>query len=199
MKSELFTVVLSLLAYLCGSIPSGLLLGRALTGRDVRTIGSGNIGAANVSRLAGRSAAGLVLFFDLIKGALPVAVAVLLGLNPIQVAIVAGCAVVGHDFSLFLRFRGGKGVATTIGACAALAILPALAAGIVWLLIVALFRVSSLASLIALWLLPLFMAIFDERPEFVALSFALWLLGIFTHRDNLQRLSSRTENSVGRT
>ena len=126
-------------------------------------------------------------------------VAVALGLNPIQAAIVAGFAVLGHDFSVFLRFVGGKGVATTMGACAALALLPSVAAGIIWLLVLGVTRVSSLASLIALWMLPLLMAIFDQPPEYVALSFALCVLGLYTHRDNLVRLATSAENRVGPT
>lgn len=199
MTSDGTTVVLAAIAYVCGSLPSGLLLARAFTGRDVRTIGSGNIGAANVSRLAGKWVAGAVLAFDLLKGAIPVVVALVLGLDPIQAAIVAGFAVLGHDFSVFLRFVGGKGVATTVGVCAALALLPSVAAGIVWLLVLGVTRVSALASLIALWMLPLLMAIFDQPPEYVALSFGLCLLGLYTHRHNLVRLATRAENRVGPT
>jgi len=188
---------LSIIAYLAGSIPSGLILGRLFSGKDVRRSGSGNIGAANVSRVAGSRVGALVLVADLLKGLLPVLIARWLSLNPIDLAIIAGFTVIGHDFSLFLRFKGGKGVATTLGAAAGLALVPASAAAVAWVLIVGVKRVSAVGSLVSLWLLALFMAVFDQPPEFVCLAFALSVLSVYTHRENIARLSRGDENRVG--
>lgn len=187
---------LGLVAYFTGSIPTGLLLGRAMAGMDVRQSGSGNIGAANVSRVAGARAGALVLIGDLLKGVIPVLVGRGLRLNPIDLAIIGGLTVIGHDFSIFLRLRGGKGVATTLGAAATLALLPAASAALVWILVAVVFRVSAMASLVSLWTLALFMAVFDQPPEFVALAFGLSLLSVFTHRDNIARLSRGQENRI---
>ena len=192
------TVALAIVAYLAGSIPFGLLFGRVFAGKDVRSSGSGNIGAANVSRVAGNRVAALTLLADLLKGLVPVLVGRWLGLNPIDLAVVAGLTVLGHDFSIFLRLKGGKGVATTLGAAAGLAIPPAASAALIWLLIVAIARVSALGSLVALWSLALFMAVFDQPPEFVCLAFGLSLLSVYTHRENLARMSGGQENRVGR-
>jgi len=192
------TIALAVVAYLLGSIPSGLLFGRWLADTDVRSSGSGNIGAANVTRVAGARAGALVLTFDLIKGAVPVLVGRWLGLNPIDLAIVAGLTVVGHDFSLFLKLRGGKGVAATLGSAAALAILPAAASALVWLAVTGSSRISALGSLLALWTLPLFMAIFDQRPEYICVTFGLSLLSVYTHRENIARLARGQENRLGR-
>jgi glycerol-3-phosphate acyltransferase PlsY len=191
------TTAFVVLSYLLGSIPSGLLLGRALTGQDVRETGSGNIGAANVSRMAGRPLAVAVLVADILKGLLPVLIARALHLDPIQLAVVAGAAVIGHDFSAFLRLHGGKGVATTFGACLALAPVPTAGAAALWVIFFAISRVSAIASLVSLWALPLLMAAFDQPPEYVALAFGLWLLALYTHRDNLKRLAQGSEYRFG--
>lgn len=184
---------LAVLGYLAGSIPSGLIFGRMFTGRDVRTVGSGNIGAANVSRVAGYRVAVLVLLFDVLKGLGPVLAGRALRLNPIELSIIAGAAVLGHDFSAFLKLSGGKGVATTLGVALALAPVVALSGAVIWLISLGIWRFSSVASLIALWSLPVLMAIFDQPVEYVPLTAGLALLGFYTHRENLSRLSAGEE------
>jgi len=132
-------------AYLCGSIPFGLLIARAATGKDVRHIGSGNIGATNVARAAGKGAAAATLAADALKGYLPVLLA---PRTPAWLpAACALCAVAGHCFPLWLRFRGGKGVATGLGVAFALAPWAAVAGGLVWVILYKIFKISAVGSL----------------------------------------------------
>lgn len=198
MSGGIITTALVVAAYLLGSIPFGLLLGKAFTGKDVRDVGSGNIGAANVFRLAGQGVGAGVLVGDMVKGIVPVLIGRAIHLDPIQLSIVAGAAVLGHDFSAFLRFQGGKGVATTFGVFLVLAPIPTIAAAVVWVLVLGISRTSSLASLSSLWALPLCMAVFDQPTEYVALAFGLCLLGLFTHRDNIGRMGLGVEHRIGR-
>lgn len=131
-----------LFAYLCGSIPFGLFVARAVAGKDVREVGSGNIGATNVARAAGRGAAAATLLLDAAKGLAPVLLA------PADVR--AGCAaaaVVGHCFPVWLRFRGGKGVATGLGVSLAIAPWAALAGGAIWVILKLILKISSVGSL----------------------------------------------------
>ena len=194
----LAALLVVILAYLLGSIPTGVLLSRALGGRDVRQYGSGNIGAANVVRASGFKVGALVGLIDILKGVLPVLLARLLGLDSGLWAVVVVAAVVGHDYSLFLRFHGGKGVATTLGAALALAPLPACLAMAGWLVVMYLFRDSSLASLVALGLLPVVLLLF-EGPSGDVLAFAfLFALGLWKHRDNIGRLVAGKESKFQR-
>lgn len=181
-------------AYLLGSIPFGLLLGRALGGVDVRAAGSGNIGATNVARTAGKAAGGLVLALDAAKGAAPISIGQH-GLDaPISVVVAAGLlAVLGHVFPVWLRLRGGKGVATALGVFLALSPLATLTAVAVFALVFALRRVVSLGSLVAsLALVPL-VAGLDGRREVLALTALVALLVVARHRGNIRRLLSRQE------
>lgn len=187
------------ISYLAGSIPSGLLFGKLITGRDVRDAGSGNIGAANVSRVAGVRVAVLVLAADVLKGCGPVILGRALGLDTTELALVAAAAVVGHDHSAFLKLKGGKGVATTLGVAVVLAPAPTIFAACIWLGALAIWRFSSLASLLALWALPILMAIFDQPSEYVILTVGLVLLALGTHRANIARLSSGSERRLGQT
>ncbi len=181
-------------AYLLGSIPFGLLLGRALGGVDVRAAGSGNIGATNVARTAGKAAGGLVLALDAVKGAAPISIGQH-GLEaPISVVVVAGLfAVLGHVFPVWLRFRGGKGVATALGVFLALSPLATSSAIAVFALIFALRRVVSLGSLIASVALVPLVAGLDGRREVLALTVLVAGLVVVRHRGNIRRLLSRQE------
>lgn len=183
-------------AYLLGSFPSGVVVGRLATGRDVREVGSGNIGAANVVRAAGMRVGALVGLLDGLKGLIPVLLGRWLGLDEVGLALVAAAAVLGHDFSLFLRFTGGKGVATTLGAFLALAP-PATLLGLVcWLLVLARWGYSSLASLVALGLLPVFVGFTGQPPVDVVLAGGLFLLAAVKHRENIVRLLRGTERGL---
>lgn len=186
----------ALLSYLLGSIPFGLILVRVFRGDDIRQSGSGNIGATNVGRAS--PLLGLVtLLLDAGKGFLAVAIAAWLSGDK---SLAALCAVAGHIFPVWLRFRGGKGVATAIGGYAALAPDVTAVCLVVFLLLLGLFRFVSLASCTAIALFPL-IAFFLHRNVFplgfYALSAASAVLIVFKHRDNIQRLLSGTEPRFG--
>ena len=189
-------LLLIVVAYLLGSFPSGVVVGRMTTGRDVREVGSGNIGAANVVRAAGMRAGAVVGLLDGLKGLLPVLLGRWLGLDEVGLALVAGAAVLGHDFSLYLRFSGGKGVATTLGAFLALALPATLIALACWLLVLARWGYSSLASLVALGLLPVFVGFTGRPPVDVVMAGALFLLAVIKHRANIVRLLRGTERGL---
>ena len=186
------------LAFLLGSIPTGVLLSRSLGGDDVRKHGSGNIGAANVVRTSGFKVGALVGLIDILKGVVPVLIGRLLGADDTALAVIAVVAVLGHDYSVFLRFRGGKGVATTLGATLVLAPLPAVIAMLGWLLVMYLARYSSLASLVALALLPVFSAVTAQPAPVVAAGVFLFVLGVWKHRDNIARLATGRESKFRR-
>lgn len=186
-------LVLSCVAFLVGSFPTGVIVTRVLTGRDVRQYGSGNIGAANVVRAAGFKVGILVLLLDMVKGAVPVLIGRALGLSMLLLALVGLLAVLGHDFSLFLRFRGGKGVATTLGAMLALAPLPTALALLTYLVVMLVWRYSSLASLTALALLPAD-ALLTRQPQVtVWLAAALFAIAALKHWENIVRLANGKE------
>lgn len=185
------------LGYVSGSIPFGLLIAKASKGVDVRGIGSGNIGATNVLRAAGKGAAALTLALDMLKGWAPVALGRIVGASDAQVAGAALAAFLGHLYPVFLRFRGGKGVATFLGVL--LGLLPKVAflvAG-VWLLIAAVFRYSSLAAVVAAAASPLLVWLLDGRRGFVALAVVLSGFILIRHRENMRRLLAGEERRIG--
>ncbi|MFZ5470218.1 MAG: glycerol-3-phosphate 1-O-acyltransferase PlsY [Myxococcota bacterium] len=183
--------------YLAGSIPFGVLLTRALKGKDVRAEGSGNIGATNVARVAGKKVGAVVLVLDAAKGALPVLVAArLLPAEPWVHAATGLAAFIGHVFPVWLRLKGGKGVATALGVLGVLLPWAALAGAIVYVALVAAFRVSSIGSL-AGGLTAVAVAFFHQRLlPYSLLAGLLFALMLFTHRGNLVRLWRRTERKV---
>jgi glycerol-3-phosphate acyltransferase PlsY len=185
-------VALTVLAYLLGSIPSGLLVARALGGPDPRRQGSGNLGTANLYRLLGPKAGALTLLGDMLKGALPVLLAQLaltsLGAwHDTGVALVAAAAVAGHVFPLYLRFKGGKGVATTFGVVAVLSPWAALNLVAVYLLALSQTRIFSVSALICAWLLPVAIGLFTDSKAYLLLAGVLSGLILVCHRDNLAR------------
>lgn len=182
-------------AYLVGSIPFGLLITRALGLGDLRAIGSGNIGATNVLRTGNKGAAAATLLLDAAKGAVAVLVArYFLGDTA---AIVAGFgAFIGHLFPVWLRFRGGKGVATFLGVTLALAPLAGLLCCAVWAATAAIFRYSSLAALISAATAPIWLALFGP-PQSVWLGLLLAALIWLRHHANIGRLLSGAEPRIG--
>lgn len=180
-------------AYLLGSIPSGLLLTRFSNVKDIRAQGSGNIGASNVFRVAGKSLGLLTFFADFLKGAVPVCIA--LFFSPDIVSLVAVFAVLGHVFPIWLRFKGGKGVATSMGALSLLSPLATLLSCLVWLGVIRLTRYASLSSLLAFTALPFFMLVLGQF-HLLLLGAILWALALFTHRENIYRLCLKTELKI---
>ncbi len=185
-------------AYLLGSIPFGLLLTKAFSGLDVRSVGSGNIGATNVLRAAGRTPAVLTLLLDGVKGFLAVKIAGLVlpgGYGPVLAAMAA---VAGHNFPVWLRFQGGKGVATSFGVVLAAAPWIGLACLLTWLGAALLWKHSSLAALIAFALYPLAVLATrsGDQPQGV-LSLFLFGMIYYRHRANIRRLLDGTEPKIG--
>ena len=183
------------LGYLLGSIPFGLLLTRLKGMPDIRSIGSGNIGATNVLRTGSKPLAAATLACDLLKGTLAVLLAGLLwGSAAARSAGLA--AVLGHVFPVWLGFKGGKGVATYLGVLAAIAWPAALGFAAIWGAIAGLLRISSLAALVACAATPAILWFLDMQPEamlFLFLSALIW----FTHRENIKRLLAGTEHRIG--
>jgi acyl phosphate:glycerol-3-phosphate acyltransferase len=191
------------LAYLLGSIPFGLLIVKATGGGDIRAAGSGNIGAANVARNAGSLAGVLTLLLDAGKGYLAVwLVSRATGGNIRWMIAAAGAAVVGHVFPLWLRLKGGKGVATGLGVMLPICWQAVAAAVAIWLLVVAFWRYSSLGSVSAAAAMPLLVYLFYERghapPTAVSVgTILIAALIIAKHRQNIGRLAAGTESRLG--
>ena len=185
----------ALLGYLIGSIPFGLLLTKAAGMGDVRQIGSGNIGATNVLRTGNKGLAAGTLVLDLLKGFAPVAIAGHLW-GEVAMAFAAGAAVLGHCFPVWLGFKGGKGVATNAGVAFGLAWPLGLAYAFVWLSILAIFRISSLAGMAAVVAAAAAAPLFGF-PQFFPVLGAIALLIIYLHRENIARLAKGEEPRVG--
>lgn len=185
-----------IVAYLLGSVPCGLLVGN-LKGRDIRRHGSGNIGTANALRVLGVPAALLVFLGDTAKGLLGVLIGHWLGGSPTAAVLSGLAAICGHNWSIFLGFRGGKGVATSFGALLALAPVVALALLPVWILTVALTRYSSLGSLLAAALAPVVTLLLRQGWSVGLFSLAAAALIIWRHKSNIKRLLAGTELRIG--
>jgi len=182
------TVVAIIAAYLVGAVPTGLLVVRLLRGIDVRGHGSGNIGATNVYRLAGLPVAALVLVLDAAKGTIPVLLARSWGLSPAAVVLAGLAAVAGHDWSPFLHFRGGKGVATSLGVLLVLSPAASLAAVAVWAVVVGATRFASLGSLLAAAAVPVVLWWRGEPGAHLGFALAALVLVTYTHHANIGRL-----------
>jgi glycerol-3-phosphate acyltransferase PlsY len=185
-----------LLGYLLGSIPFGILLTRAFGAGDLRKIGSGNIGATNVLRTGRKSLAAATLLLDCGKGA--AAILIVRQLFPGQDALAATGALTGHLYPVWLRFAGGKGVATFLGIVAALHWQVALVYAVVWLTVIAATRYSSAAGMTAALTAPLASALLG-RFDLALLFLAFALLILWKHRTNIERLLAGTEPRVGRS
>lgn len=183
------------LGYLLGSIPFGLVLTRLAGLGDIRQIGSGNIGATNALRTGNKPLALLTLILDSGKGA--AAAIVTQQLAPDLAPLAAVAAVLGHLFPVWLGFQGGKGVATALGALAALAWPVGLAAGLTWLLVAAIFRFSSLSSLTCVAAAPLF-AWYWEEPSVALAAVILAVVIWYRHKQNIQRLIAGEEPKIGK-
>lgn len=184
-------------AYVLGSIPFGLLIGM-LKGIDVRKQGSGNIGASNVMRLVGMPAAVLVLILDAAKAALPIVLLRSIGYDNPTLLLFAGLiAVVGHSWSVFLKGRGGRGVASALGLLIALTPVVAAIGFGVWIIVVALTRYISLASMLAGFAIAGSMLIFSEPVPYRWGAAALLVMVVYRHTPNIKRLVAGTENRFG--
>ena len=183
-------------AYLLGSIPSGYVMGK-LSGVDVRQVGSGNVGATNVARAVGKRQGGLTLLADAFKGMAPVAIGLWMNLQPEAIAAIASAAFLGHLYPIFLKFRGGKGVATGLGALLIIAPLAAMMLVGVFVAVVFPTRLVSLSSIIAAALAPLALWLFFQPPAIVWMGAFLAAMIVWRHRGNIQRLLAGTEPRFG--
>lgn len=202
----IYAIITIVLAYLLGSIPSGFLIGK-FHGIDIRTVGSCNTGATNVTRCISKKAGIFCFFCDFFKGAIPVVIAMLLSPLPWVQLAAFGAAVAGHIFPVYLKFKGGKGVATAAGGAFAIAPLPLIAALAVWYIVFRISRYVSLASIIAAVVLPLgalilrlsfdpvsCQRIFRVPTATVIVLAVIGALAVYKHRSNISRLLNGTEN-----
>jgi len=186
-------ITLLVCAYLLGSIPTGLLLAKA-AGVNIRETGSGNIGATNVYRTLGRKVGIMTLIGDCLKGLIPVLIAKQLGLPEVWIAATGLAAFLGHVYTVFLGFKGGKGVATALGVFLGVSPLSVLIALGVFILVLVRWRYVSLASITAAAAMPLVIAFLEPKKLLIAMSLAIAALVIYKHRENIQRLRSGTES-----
>ncbi|HEY7249187.1 MAG TPA: glycerol-3-phosphate 1-O-acyltransferase PlsY [Methylomirabilota bacterium] len=191
------TVLGLVAAYLIGAIPVGFLVARAAGGTDIRRSGSGNIGATNVLRTLGRGPAVLTLVGDIVKGYLAVTAARAIGAEAWSAAGGAVAAVAGNCWPLFLAFRGGKGMATGLGAFLAVVPWAVAPAAVLWLVVTSLSRYVSLASILSCVSLPLAAALLGYPRHSVVAAALVALIIMWRHRENIARLASGTEHRLG--
>ena len=186
---ELFLIIL--VSYLFGSIPFGLLLTKIFLKKDIREIGSGNIGATNVLRAGNKILGYSTLVLDILKAVLPI-LYIKFFMND-YLYISALSIYIGHVFPIWLKFKGGKGVASYLGILCCLDIYTALIFGVVWISIFILFKFSSLSSLLASLVIPIFHFFYNSNSDYY-FYFMMFILIFFTHRENIKRLRNNTES-----
>ena len=193
METLLFTIA----SYLIGAIPSSIVLAKLFSREDIRGSGSGNIGATNAVRLLGKKLGALTFLGDMLKGFLPVCAGTIIFHSPVLTALFGMAAFLGHLFPVYLKFKGGKGVATAFGIFLYLAPAVMLIEVVVFVLIVFLWRYVSLASLIVSTAMPFLLAAFSCPQPTVLLSIIMSLLIFLKHSANIKRLLKGTENRLG--
>ncbi len=188
------TIALFVVAgYVLGSMPWGYWLVRLVKRDDIRRHGSGNIGTVNVFRVAGTPTAVAVLAVDIVKGLVPVLLAVRLDTGPWVTMLCGLAAIVGHNWSVFLGFRGGKGIATSFGVLVGLSPVAALAGAAVWILVVAITRYSSLGSLLGALAVPIVLWRLAQPQAYVVFGVIAAVFAIYRHWGNIRRLLAGTE------
>jgi acyl phosphate:glycerol-3-phosphate acyltransferase len=193
----MLTIVFVIAAYLLGSISFAVITSKLFALPDPRSYGSGNPGATNVLRSGKKAAAALTLFGDAAKGWLAVFLAIWFELSDVQIALVALAVFLGHVFPIFLRFKGGKGVATALGVLLALNVWVGLGGLATWLIVVAVFRLSSLAALVAAAATPAYAVLMGLPREWVLASGIMSLLLIWRHKNNIRNLLAGKEARIG--
>ncbi len=189
-------IAVILISYIIGSIPSGLVLGKGIWHVDLRRYGSGNIGATNAWRTLGKGPGLLIFAADLLKGVIGVGAGSLLIGTPMGMVIGGILAIVGHSASIFLKFSGGKGVATGLGVL--LMMMPSVSVIVfaVWLIIVLISKYVSLGSIVAAALVPIAAFFMDEPAEFIVFGLLAAVFVIYRHKSNISRLMSGTESKI---
>lgn len=189
-------IILILFGYLLGSVPTGFILG-SMAGIDVRKAGSGNVGATNVARVAGKRQGFLTLIGDTAKGVVPVILALQMGANLTTTVMAGAAAFVGHLYPVFLKFRGGKGVATALGVFVALAPVAALVLILMFIAIALSSRIVSVGSIATAMAAPLILWLFSYPPIVVGMAVFIAAAITLRHRSNIQRLLNGTEPRFG--
>ncbi len=186
-------IIVTIYSYLLGSIPFGLILTKLFLKKDIRDVGSGNIGTTNVLRTGKKSLAAATLLLDLLKGYL----SVIITFHYFQdlISYSALLCFVGHIFPIWLKFKGGKGVATYLGVILALSYKFFLIFGIVWLVLTFLFRFVSLSSMVSTLTIFLY-SYFFENNNFSLILFIFFIIILYTHRENIVRLKNSSENKI---
>jgi glycerol-3-phosphate acyltransferase PlsY len=188
-------ILLLIVSFIIGSVPFGIIIAKS-KGINLKKVGSGNIGATNVLRSLGKWPAVLTLLGDILKGTAAVAIGRYLGVGPVYEGLVGFSAILGHNFSIFLGFRGGKGVATSLGVLSFYSPQTALFTLIIWLVTVMITKYSSMGALVSFGFLPINILLFDNKGKlFVA--FLITILIYIRHMDNIQRLIKGTERRIG--
>ena len=186
-----YLVVISI-SYLFGSIPFGLLLTKLFLKKDIREIGSGNIGATNVLRSGNKFIAYTTLILDIFKAALPI---IFVKYNYFDFVYISALSVfLGHVFPIWLNFKGGKGVATYVGILFSINLILGLIFGIIWIVLFIIFRYSSLSSLIASFSIPIYLFFMNEKQ--IIFFGIMFILIFYTHRENIKRLKNKEETKT---
>lgn len=189
----LTSISLIIFAYLLGSVSAAIITCKVMGLPDPRTTGSNNPGATNVMRIGGKKAAVITLLGDMLKGLLPVLIARLFTAEELTLAVVAVAAFLGHLYPVFFGFKGGKGVATSLGAIAGVSWPVALAMIVTWLIVAYGFKISSMAALVASALSPFYFWWFSGSMTYMITGTFIAILLIWRHRSNIQRLLEGTE------
>ena len=183
-------LIIGIASYLMGSIPFGLILTKLFLKKDIREIGSGNIGATNVLRTGNKIIGYTTLILDILKAVTPV---IYVKFNfPEFLYIASLCSFLGHVFPIWLKFKGGKGVATYVGILFSINLIYGLFFGITWIIIFLISKYSSLASLVGSLSIPIYLIIFKENQ--ILFFVIMFVLIFYTHRENIKRLKNKEEN-----
>ena len=187
-------IILFIISYLVGSIPNALWIGKVFKGLDVRNYGSGNVGATNASRVLGWKLGVLVLLLDVLKGAVFVYIAKLINLDDIYLVLVSLAPILGHSYSIYLKFKGGKAVATSLGVFAVLVPKVILVLLVIFLITVFLTQYVSVASITVALLLPIFTFILYNNTIYTIFSLIIGLLVVYKHKSNIINLINGKED-----
>lgn len=187
--------LLILFAYLIGGIPFGLILGRIFADVDIRSHGSGNIGATNVNRILGRKLGAATLLCDVLKALIPSLLARIFLETELQVAAVGLSAVLGHCFPIYLQFKGGKGVATAFGAFLVMSPIAAAIAIVIWIVAFRVSKISAMGALAAAGAIPI-LVYFEKSWKVALVAFIISLVVILRHKENIERMRNKSELKV---
>ena len=185
--------IIILVSYLSGSIPFGFVLTKFFLKKDIRDIGSGNIGATNALRTGNKIVGYSTLFLDMIKAVIPVIFVKIYFIEYLYIASL--CVFIGHVFPIWLKFKGGKGVATYVGILCCINIYLGISFGIVWILTILIFKYSSLSSLLAALSIPI-INFFIFGDDIIYFFIIMFVLIFYTHRENIKRLLNRSESKT---